>query len=148
MAWRCWDQAVKRAWRVPLSTHRYTVAHLLGAGFLSLRQNLLPLYLGFFQNLLKSASKEVQIVANIVSRNVLTCTGRNLQLISEEFNVNPWLASASEVRSRVQLPEIPVEQEWLLPQLAAALEERLEREGEEGEDMGFLSYIIDSFASY
>ena len=79
-----------------------------------------------------------------------TCTGRNLSLIREEFGVNPWLASASEARSRVQLPEIPVEQEWLLPQLAAALEERLEREGEgeEGEEMDFLSYIIDSFASY
>ena len=64
--------------------------------------------------------------------------------------MNPWLASASEARSRAQLPEIPVEQEWLLPQLAAALEERLEREGkgEEGDEMDFLSYIIDSFASY
>ena len=150
MAWRSWDQAVKRAWRVPLSTHRYTVAHLLGADFTSLRHNLLPQYLGFFQNLLKSASREVQLLANIVSRNVQTCTGRNLCLIREEFNVNPWLASANDVRSRVQLPEIPVEQEWLLPQLAAALEERLEREGEgeEGEEMDFLSYIIDSFASY
>ena len=126
MAWRCWDQAVKRAWRVPLSTHRYTVAHLLVADFISLRQNLLPQYLGFFQNLLSSASREVQILANIVSRNVQTCTGRNLSLIREEFGVNPWLASASE------LPEIPVEQEWLLPQLAAALEERLEREAGEG----------------
>ena len=149
MAWRSWDQAVKRAWRVPLSTHRYTVAHLLGAGFLSLRQNLLPLYIGFFQNLLKSACREVQIVANIVSRNVLTCTDRNLRLISEEFNVNPWLASVKEARSRVKLPDIPVEDEWLLPQLEAALEERLEREGEgeEGDEMDFLSYMIDSFAS-
>ena len=84
-----------------------------------------------------------------MSRNVLTCTGRNLQLISEEFNVNPWLASAQEARSRVQLPEVPVEDEWLLPQLAAALEERFEREGEgeEGDEMDFLTYIIDSFAT-
>ena len=63
--------------------------------------------------------------------------------------MNPWLASVKEARSRVKLPDIPVEDVWLLPQLEAALEERLEREGEgeEGDEMDFLSYMIDSFAS-
>ena len=41
------------------------------------------------------------------------------------------------------------EQEWVLPELAAALEERLEREGEgeKVEEMDFLMFVIDSYAS-
>ena len=149
MAWRCWDRAVKLAWRVPLSTHRYTVANLLSAEFLSLRQKLLPQYVGFFKSLLTSASTEVQLVANIVARNAATCTGRNLKLISDEFSVNTWLATAQQVREKFPLCEVPPEQDWVLPELAAALEERLEREGEgkEGEEMNFLDFVIDSYAT-
>ena len=115
MAFRCWDQAVKRAWRVPLSTHRYTVANLLGVDFMSLRKRILPQYVGFFQSLLTSASLEVQFVANIVARKVSTCTGRNLRLIQEEFKVNPWLATPQQVREKFQILEVPLEQEWVLP---------------------------------
>jgi hypothetical protein len=149
MAWRSWDRAVKLAWRVPLSTHRYTVANLLSAECLSLRQKLLPQYVGFFQSLLTSASTEVQLVANIVARNVATCTGRNLKLMSDEFSVNPWLATPWQVREKFPACEVPAEQEWVLPELAAALEERLEREGEgeEGEEMDFLTFVIDSYAT-
>jgi hypothetical protein len=149
MAWRSWDRAVKLAWRVPLSTHRYTVANLLGAEFQSLRQKLLPQYVGFFKSLLTSASTEVQLVANIVARNVATCTGRNLRLMREEFSLNPWLATARQIREKFPACDIPPEQEWVLPELAAALEERLEREGEgeEGEEMEFLTFVIDSYAS-
>ena len=149
MAWRCWDRAVKLAWRVPLSTHRYTVANLLSADFLSLRQKLLPQYVGFFQSLLTSASTEVQFVANIVARDVATCTGRNLKLMSDEFSLNPWLANPRQVREKFTAREVPAEQEWVLPELATALDERLEREGEgeEGEEMDFLTFVIDSYAT-
>ena len=86
-----------------------------------------------------------------MSGNVLSKTGRNIRLISEEFRVNPWLTSAQEVRSRFQVIDfsVPEEQEWLLPELAAALEERIEREGEgeERKDMDFLTFMIDSFAT-
>ena len=125
---------LKLAWRVPLSTHRYTVANLLSAECFSLRQKLLPQYVGFFQSLLTSASTEVQLVANIVARNVATCTGRNLKLMSDEFSVNPWLVTPWQVWEKFPACEVPVEQEWVWPELAAALEERLEREseGEEG----------------
>ena len=146
MAWRCWDQAVKRAW---LSTDRYTVANILSAEFMSLRQKLLPQYAGFFQSLLSSASTEVQLVANIVARNVRTNTGRNLRFIQEEFSVSPWLAAASMIREKYPACEVPPDQEWVLPELAAALEERLEREGEgeEGEEMAFLTFVINSYAT-
>ena len=149
MAWRCWDRAVKLAWRVPLSTHRYTVANLLSVEFLSLRQKLLPQYLGFFKSLICSASTEVQFVANIVARDVRTNTGRNLRLIQEEFSVNPWLTTAQQLREKYPTIEVPPDQEWVLPKLAAALDERLEREGEgeEGEEMEYLDFVINSFST-
>ena len=135
----------------PSQHSRFVVSHLLGVDFVCLRKNLLPQYIGFFKNLFSSATREVQIIANMMSRNVLSKTGRNICLISEEFRVNPWLTSAQEVRSRFQVTDfsVPEEQEWLLPELAAALEERIEREGEgeERKDMDFLTFMIDSFAT-
>ena len=127
----------------------HTIPYLLSAECLSLRQKLLPQYVGFFQSLLTSASTEVQLVANIVARNVATCTGRNLKLMSDEFSVNPWLATPWQVREKFPACEVPAEQEWVLPELAAALDERLEREGkgEEGEEMDFLTFVIDSYAT-
>ena len=84
---------------------------------------------------------EVQLVANIVARNVATCTGRNLKLMSDELSVNPWL-----VCEKFPACEVPAEQEWVLPELAAALEERLEGEGE-GEEMDLLDFVINSVAT-
>ena len=80
------------------------------------------------------------LVANIVARDVATCTGRNLKLISDEFSVNPWLVNPWQVCEKFPAYEVPAEQGW---ELAAALEERLEREGEGGE-MHFLTFVIDS----
>ena len=45
--------------------------------------------------------------------------------------------------------EVPPEQEWVLPELAAALDERLEREGEgeDGEEMEYLNFVINSYST-
>ena len=60
-AFRCWGQTVKRVWEVPLATHTYIVDNL-----------------NFFRGLLRSASWEVRVLANIVARNKQTVTGKNL----------------------------------------------------------------------
>ena len=88
-------------------------------------------------------------MANIVGKNVSTNTGRNLKLMEDEFSVSPWLATASLIREKFPGCEVPPDQEWVLPELAAALDERLEREGEgeEGEEMDFLDFVINSFAT-
>ena len=149
MAWRCWGQAVKRAWRVPLWTHRHTVDNLLSYDFLSLRERLLPQYLGFFQSLLTSASSEVVFLSNIVARDATSNTGRNLLEIKAEFGLNPWMVNAQELRRRFIKTATPPDDEWVLKQLENALEERLEREGEgeEGEDMDLLTFFVDSLCS-
>ena len=51
------------------------------------------------------------------------------------------------IREKYPGCEVPPEQEWVLPKLAAALDERLEREGEgeEGEEMDLLAFVIDSY---
>jgi hypothetical protein len=69
--------------------------------------------------------------------------------MSDEFSVNPWLATPCQVREKFPVCEVPAEQESVLPELATALDERLEREGEgeEGEEMDFLDFVINSFAT-
>ena len=127
----------------------YTVANLLSAECMSLRQKILSQYSGFFHSLLSSARTEVQLVANIVGRNVRTNTGRNLKLMEDEFSVSPWVATASLIREKFPGCEVPPDQEWVLPELAAALDERLEREGEgeEGEEMEYLNFVINSYST-
>ena len=88
-------------------------------------------------------------MANIVARDLRTNTGRNLRLKQEEFSVNPWLTTAQQLREKYPASEVPPDQEWVLPKLAAALDERLEREGEgeEGEEMEYLDFVINSFST-
>ena len=86
-------------------------------------------------------------MANIVGRNVRTNTGRNLKLMEDEFSVSPWVATASLIREKYPGCEVPPEQGWVLPKLAAALDERLEGEGEEGEEMEYLNFVINSYST-
>ena len=117
-AFRCWGQTVKRVWEVPLATHTYIVDNL-----------------NFFRGLLRSASWEVRVLANIVARNKQTVTGKNLSNLEEEFGVNPWLAKPSDLKVKFNVAEVPSDEKWRLPLLLEILEERRDRrmEGEEGE---------------
>ena len=66
---KCWNTAVKLTWNVPRSTYTYLVENLLAKNFVPLRHQMYSRYATFFQNLLKSSSKEVVLLANIVSRD-------------------------------------------------------------------------------
>ena len=69
--------------------------------------------------------------------------------MEDEFSVSPWVATASLIREKYPGCEVPPEQEWVLPELAAALDERLEREGkgEEGVEMEYLNFVINSYST-
>ena len=89
--YRAWSTSVKLTWDVPRSTHTYLVEDVLAKDFLTVKQQLVGRYVGFFRALLKSKSPEVQIVASMVGRCALSTTGSNLMKIQRETGHDPWV---------------------------------------------------------
>ena len=71
---------------------------VLSCGFTSARVDILCRFAKFFQGLLKSTSKEVQILSRFLARDVQSVTGKNLQLLLELTGLNPWTASQAKLR--------------------------------------------------
>ena len=70
-----WNTAIKLAWDCPRETRTYLVQQVLSPGLDSARTDILVRYARFFQSLRKSTSKEVAMLANLVSRDMRTTTG-------------------------------------------------------------------------
>ena len=76
--YRCWGTCVKLCWDLPRSTHTYFVENLLAKDFKSIRQQVFARYIGFYQSLVKSPSKEVAVISRIVGQDAASTTGNNL----------------------------------------------------------------------
>ena len=126
---RCWNRCVKLCWLVPVSTHTMLVENLLGAGFTSLRVNVMSRYVKFFQSLLSHQSKEISLIANIVGRDLESTTGKNLRGIGMETGLNLWLASSFQVKSTLNsLVKCEETDRWKLSLLENYLLRRQERD--------------------
>ena len=146
MFFRSWNTCVKLAWNVPRSTHTYLVNHLLAVNHSSFREQLLVRYWKFFQKLKKSKSSPVQLLANIVSRDIRTTTGRNLNFIQTETGLDPWRTSAQEVGESLVREPVPDQDQWRLPLLCQFLNQRDELETSL-EDTKTITELIDSLCS-
>ena len=143
---RTWNTCVKLSWDVPRSTHTYLVENLFGINHVSHKKQLLSRYVNFFRNLLKSTSKEVKVLANIVSRDIRSVTGKNLAYIEQEAGIDPWRATAFQVRDSVPNSRIPPQDEWRLPLLCQYIYQRQEMKVQ-GEDTKEITQLIDSLCS-
>ena len=72
-----WGTAVRLTWSVPRATRSYLVEQVLSPGLTSVRTDILAKYVGFFRNLRISPSHEVSFMAQLVSRDLRSVTGRN-----------------------------------------------------------------------
>ena len=140
---RAWSTAVKLAWEVPRSTHTYLVNHLLSVNHASFREQILVRYLNFFRKLRKSKATPVKFLAQIVARDIRSTTGRNLHLIQEEANIDPW---AKDVEVRLHREPVPNEDMWRLPLLCKLLIQRKEMELNMEKTEG-ITDLIDSLCS-
>ena len=59
---------------------------------------MLSRYVKFFRSLRQSASHEVQVLARLLARDIRSVIGRNLSLIKEETNLDPWSISTSKIK--------------------------------------------------
>ena len=71
--------------------------------------------MNFFTSLRKSASYEVQVMSRYVARDVQSVTGKNLRLIEETVNLDPWTTSSSKLRNALIIEEtvtVPAMDRW------------------------------------
>ena len=145
-----WNTCVKLAWHVPRQTHTYFVDHLLSSGISNVKTDILAQYVGFFRSLRCSPSQEVRILANMMGRDMQSCTGHNLAYLREETGLDPWSCNSRQVRLALvkedKLAVVPRQDQWRLPYLAKLLVERGERYYQ-CEDTDWLTELIDALCA-
>ena len=101
--------------------------NLLSCGYHSARVDILTRFVKFFHSLRKSASREVQVLARLLARDIRSVTGRNLQYIYDASGLNPWTASHLMLRNALiagEVVKVPLQDSWRLPYLASLLSQR------------------------
>ena len=122
-----WTTAVKLTWDVPRATRSYLVQQVLDAGFTPAKVDILTRYSGFFQNLRKSPSYEVSVMAGLAGRDLRTTTGRNLKLVHDLSGLDPWETSSAKLREELIRKleiDVPPTDKWRAPYLSSLLKQR------------------------
>ena len=97
---RSWNTCVRLAWGVTRWTHNYFVEGVLSGNLPSVRKKILVQYVRFFQNLLKSKSPEIVMLANTVGRDLGSVTGKNLFNVECEFDLDPLNCSPEVLKKK------------------------------------------------
>ena len=144
---KSWNTCVKLIYEVPRSTFTYLVEGHLAANHLSLRNQILSRYSGFYRNLLQSPSKEVRVLAKIVSADPRSSTCLNLRYLERLTGLNqPQFFSSARIRIALPVRKVPEGEGWrlgLLDNLMKLKQERYLRV----EDTKTICAMIDSLCS-
>ena len=93
---------------------------VLCCGHTSARVDILCRYVNFFHSLRKSASKEVQVLSRLLSRNIQSVTGKNLNYIAESSGLNPWTVTQARLKAALvaeEVIQVPLQDRWRVPYL-------------------------------
>ena len=124
-----WNTAVKLAWSCPRETRTYLVQQVLSCGLDTARCDILTRYSKFFKNLRCSPSKEVAVLANLVSRDIQTTTGSNIRMVEEASGMSAWDSCQDKLRRAIRekdLVDVEVQDQWRIPYLNKLLGQRQE----------------------
>ena len=124
-----WNTAVKLAWSCPRETRTYLVQQVLSCGLDTARCDILTRYSKFFKNLRCSPSKEVAVLANLVSRDIQTTTGSNIRMVEEASGMSAWDCGQDKLRGAIrekELVDVEVQDQWRIPYLNKLLGQRQE----------------------
>ena len=137
---------MKVARNVPRNTYTHLVEKLSANNFSSLKKQILSRYITFFQSLFTSASKEVQHLARVVSRDARSTVFRNIQLIEQLSGLSPWDFPKLKISQQIKKVSIPENNEWRLSLLKKMLNIRMVEESSMKETES-LSKMIDSLCN-
>ena len=124
-----WTTAVKLSWDCPRDTRTYLVQQVLSCDQTTARADALTRYAKFFRSLRASTSREVATMANLVSRDIQTTTGKNLRLVEMASGLSAWDAGQERLKEAVKMKEaVTVEEHnrWRIPYLSKLLGQKQE----------------------
>ena len=96
---------MKLVWGLPQQTRTYFLQQMLCCGYSSARVDILSRFVKFFHGLRSSASYEVQVLSRLLARDMLSVTGKNLRLIQELTQLNPWTACNGGLKAALERSE-------------------------------------------
>ena len=102
-----WNTCVKLAWGLSRATHTYFLEYLSG-GLLSVKWDVLGRYARFAQSLISSPSREINILARVVTRDIRSTTARNLRLLEKETDGLTWLSSSLKIKEALSKKVVTV----------------------------------------
>ena len=149
-----WSVAVRLSWSCPRDTRTYLMQQVLSSGLDSAKTDILVRYSKFFRSLRCSPSREVRVLANLVSRDIRTSTGSNLRLLEEASGLDVWDTCQSKLREEIrkkELVKIDDHDKWRIPYLSKLLGQRQELvyQGmdQEEEEMTRIEELISSLCT-
>ena len=117
--------AVRHAWGVPNTTHRYLIEEISGS--LHPKVMLDSHYIGIFNSMCTNPKYSMRVMARIIGTDMRTVMGRTLHNLKLECNVNPTEdLSPALIKKSMKYSAIPEVEEWRVP---LALELKDIREG-------------------
>ena len=128
---KAYNSCVKRVFRLPLNTFTYLVEGHLNSGAPLLRTMVLGRYPTFVQNLKRSSSMEVALMAELVAKDARTTTACNLAYLTSLTGLDCMAVDKWQVKSLLPVECVPDKESWRLGLLDVLLQERgvLEKEG-------------------
>ena len=111
---RSWNTCVKLVYDIPRDTFTYLVEDYFAKGFSSLRNQVISRYPSFFHKLLLSPSREVRLLAHIVSRDPESVTARNIRYVKELTSFDPWDFSSLKIKAALPIKTVPEGERWRL----------------------------------
>ena len=144
---KSWNTCVKLVYGLPRNTFTYLVEGFLSASQPSLINQVLSRYPGFYRGLLNSPSREVRILARIVSRDPRSTTCKNLKYLQQKTNLHkPEFCSSWKVRDALPVLSVPENETWRLGMISALMKIKKEKYSAV-ENMQHICAMLDSLAS-
>ena len=144
---KSWNTSVKLIFGVPRSTFTYLVEGYFAQNQPSLRRQILSRYPEFYRKLLTSPSKEVRVLARMVTGDPRSTTCKNLRYLREKTKLDK-VEEYSSWRVRDALPalEVPETEKWRLGLMQSLFTMRSEK-NMMVQDSKRICSMIDSLSS-
>ena len=135
--YKAWNVAVRLAWKVPNTTHRYLIEVISDS--LHPKVMLASRYTSFVSSLLNSPKYPVRILARLCASDCRTVMGRTLSQISRECGLATWdpsRVSSTLVKTKMKYSAVPHPEEWRTGLLKELLSNQLEVPGFTDDEIG------------